>query len=84
MVTELRAGRAVFDFGQEQMFIPFVSASRRVLKSTKPPIQWVSEALSQGIMQPGCEDNIHHLSPKLRTPGIIPPFPLHLQGVVFN
>jgi hypothetical protein len=40
----------------------FATVSRLVLESTKPPIQWVPEVLSQGVKQPGHEADHSPLS----------------------
>jgi hypothetical protein len=39
----------------------FTITSRMVLGLTQPPIQWIPEALSLGVKQPGCE--AHHSPP---------------------
>jgi hypothetical protein len=51
----LPAGRPGFDSRQGQEFFLYSMASRPTLEPTQPPIQWVPEALSQGVKRPGCE-----------------------------
>jgi hypothetical protein len=46
-------GRVRFPVGAG--FFLYAAASRPAVGTTQPPIQWVSEALSLGVKQSGCE-----------------------------
>jgi hypothetical protein len=46
-----------FEYRQELGIFFFTTASRTVLISTQPPIQWEPGALSLGIKRPGCGDD---------------------------
>jgi len=50
-----------FDFQRGLGIFLFTTVSTPALKPTQPPIQWVSRALSLGVMQPGREAD--HSSP---------------------
>jgi hypothetical protein len=47
--------RVLFSDEKSRLFIHLTAASRPALGPTQPPIQWVSEALSLGVKQPGSE-----------------------------
>jgi hypothetical protein len=57
IVTRLQAERPGFNYQKRQGrdFFLFTTASRPVLESTQPPIQWVPGALLLGVKWPGCE-----------------------------
>jgi hypothetical protein len=52
----------------------FSTSSRPALGSTKPPIQWISGALSPEIKRPGCEAG-HSPPASVEVRGFIHPFP---------
>jgi hypothetical protein len=49
IVTRLRAERPGFDSRQGQGLFFFATASRPVLRSAKPPMQWLPGTLSLGL-----------------------------------
>jgi hypothetical protein len=51
-----------FPTGAGKVISLFVTASRPVLGTTQPPIQWVSGALSLGVKRPGREADVSPLS----------------------
>jgi len=55
----------------------FTNESRLVVVPTRPPIQWVSGALSLDVKRPGREGV--HLVPRLRMCGAILPLPHTFQ-----
>jgi len=55
IVTRLRVRRPKFDSRQGQKPFLFATASRPALGSTQHPIQWVAEALTPMVKQPGRE-----------------------------
>jgi hypothetical protein len=77
----LRAGWSVggcwgFESRQDLRIFLFTISSRSALGPTPLPIQWVPGALSLGVERPGREDDhSHHLVPRSRMRGAIPPLP---------
>jgi hypothetical protein len=63
------AGQPGFDSRQGQEIFLFITASRPVLGSTQPPIQWVPV-----INRPGCEaDHSPPSSAEVKNGGVMPP-----------
>jgi hypothetical protein len=63
----------------------FSKFSRPALRTTQPPIQWVPEALSQGVKRPGREvDNSPATSAEVIKMCSYASTPIRLHGVVLN
>jgi hypothetical protein len=66
-------------------FVSIIPVSRRALRPTQPPIQWVLGSLLAGLKRPGCEaDHSPPSSGEVKNGGAIPPLSIGLHGVMLN
>jgi hypothetical protein len=72
-----------FESRQGLRIFLFITVSRLVLEPTQPPIQWVPGNPSLGVKRLSREAK-HHLVPRSRMCGAIPPLQIRLHGVVLS